>query len=160
MADPLIEKECAAGQCWTPSSARVHHRFSRSTISDTKFLRWFVLLVFCLFKDHCHQHHLDLSTAGDAVPLQRLSRGVACPGQRHPWTHGRCKLLPGNLQHHLHLHTYLQFHLHLQYFQLDGLLHFCEVRCASLIDLDTIVSYYIHAKVTTNHCLFLHSCKR
>ena len=31
--------------------------------------------------------------------------------------------------------------------QLDGLLHFCEVRCASLIDLDTIVSYYIHAKV-------------
>lgn len=33
------------------------------------------------------------------------------------------------------------------FFQLDGLLHFCEVRCASLIDLDTIVSYYIHAKV-------------
>ena len=32
--------------------------------------------------------------------------------------------------------------------QLDGLLHFCEVRCASLIDLDTIVSYYIHAKVS------------
>ena len=24
---------------------------------------------------------------------------------------------------------------------------YCEVRCASLIDLDTIVSYYIHAKV-------------
>lgn len=33
------------------------------------------------------------------------------------------------------------------FFQLDGLLHYCEVRCASLIDLDTIVSYYIHAKV-------------
>ena len=33
------------------------------------------------------------------------------------------------------------------FFQLDGLLHFCELRCASLIDLDTIVSYYIHAKV-------------
>lgn len=34
------------------------------------------------------------------------------------------------------------------FFQLDGLLHYCEVRCASLIDLDTIVSYYIHAKVS------------
>ena len=33
------------------------------------------------------------------------------------------------------------------FFQLDGLLHYCEVRCASLIDLDNIVSYYIHAKV-------------
>jgi len=33
------------------------------------------------------------------------------------------------------------------FFQLDGLLHYCEVRCASLINLDTIVSYYIHAKV-------------
>jgi len=33
------------------------------------------------------------------------------------------------------------------FFQLEGLLHFCEVRCADLIDLDTIVSYYIHAKV-------------
>ena len=35
------------------------------------------------------------------------------------------------------------------FFQLDGLLHYCEVRCASLIDLDNIVSYYIHAKVYT-----------
>ena len=34
------------------------------------------------------------------------------------------------------------------FFQLDGLLHYCEVRCASLIDLDNIVSYYIHAKVS------------
>jgi hypothetical protein len=33
------------------------------------------------------------------------------------------------------------------FFQLDGLLHYCEYRCADLIDLDTIVSYYIHAKV-------------
>ena len=33
------------------------------------------------------------------------------------------------------------------FFQLDGLLQYCEVRCASLIDLDNIVSYYIHAKV-------------
>merc|ERR1712013_591199 len=36
------------------------------------------------------------------------------------------------------------------FFQLDGLLHFCEVRCASLIDLDTTVSYYIHAKGSRN----------
>ena len=48
--------------------------------------------------------------------------------------------------------------------QLDGLLHFCEVRCASLIDLDTIVSYYIHAKVGLVFNLqqilrdFLHIC--
>jgi hypothetical protein len=34
------------------------------------------------------------------------------------------------------------------FFQLDGLLHYCEYRCADLIDLDTIVSYYIHAKVS------------
>ena len=34
------------------------------------------------------------------------------------------------------------------FFQLEGLLHYCEVRCASLIDLDNIVSYYIHAKVS------------
>ena len=33
------------------------------------------------------------------------------------------------------------------FFQLEGLLHYCEYRCADLIDLDTIVSYYIHAKV-------------
>ena len=37
--------------------------------------------------------------------------------------------------------------------QLEGLLHFCEVRCADLIDLDTIVSYYIHAKVHINTVL-------
>jgi len=34
------------------------------------------------------------------------------------------------------------------FFQLEGLLHYCETRCADLIDLDTIVSYYIHAKVS------------
>ncbi|XP_023349205.1 ankyrin repeat and BTB/POZ domain-containing protein 2 [Eurytemora carolleeae] len=33
------------------------------------------------------------------------------------------------------------------FFQLEGLLHYCEVECSKLIDLDTIVSYYIHAKV-------------
>ncbi|XP_059487328.1 ankyrin repeat and BTB/POZ domain-containing protein 2 isoform X2 [Neocloeon triangulifer] len=33
------------------------------------------------------------------------------------------------------------------FFQLDGLLRFCEAQCASLVDLDNIVSMYIHAKV-------------
>lgn len=33
------------------------------------------------------------------------------------------------------------------FFQLDGLLHYCEIRCAELINPETIVSYYIHAKV-------------
>ena len=41
------------------------------------------------------------------------------------------------------------------FFQLDGLLHYCEVRCASLIDLDNIVSYYIHAKVRVSTVLLL-----
>ena len=36
------------------------------------------------------------------------------------------------------------------FFQLDGLLHYCEIRCAELINPETIVSYYIHAKVTNN----------
>ena len=35
------------------------------------------------------------------------------------------------------------------FFQLDGLLHYCEIRCAELINPETIVSYYIHAKVTS-----------
>ncbi|BET01837.1 BTB/POZ domain [Nesidiocoris tenuis] len=33
------------------------------------------------------------------------------------------------------------------FFQLDGLLHFCEAKCSKAIDLDNIVSMYIHAKV-------------
>ncbi|QQP56980.1 Uncharacterized protein FKW44_001827 [Caligus rogercresseyi] len=33
------------------------------------------------------------------------------------------------------------------FFQLPGLLETCEARCADLIDLDNIVSFYIHAKV-------------
>ncbi|XP_037071069.1 ankyrin repeat and BTB/POZ domain-containing protein 2-like [Pollicipes pollicipes] len=33
------------------------------------------------------------------------------------------------------------------FFQLDRLLRFCEARCAKLVDLDNIVSMYIHAKV-------------
>lgn len=33
------------------------------------------------------------------------------------------------------------------FFQLDGLLRFCEARCSSMVDLDSIASMYIHAKV-------------
>ncbi|XP_063224309.1 ankyrin repeat and BTB/POZ domain-containing protein 2 [Bacillus rossius redtenbacheri] len=33
------------------------------------------------------------------------------------------------------------------FFQLDGLLRFCEAQCSSMVDLDNIVSLYIHAKV-------------
>lgn len=33
------------------------------------------------------------------------------------------------------------------FFQLPGLLRHCETLCTQLVDLDTIVSYYIHAKV-------------
>lgn len=34
------------------------------------------------------------------------------------------------------------------FFQLDGLLQYCEVQCSTMIDLDNIVSMYIHAKVS------------
>ncbi|XP_076304276.1 ankyrin repeat and BTB/POZ domain-containing protein 2-like isoform X2 [Tachypleus tridentatus] len=33
------------------------------------------------------------------------------------------------------------------FFQLDGLLRFCEARCSKFVDLDNVVSMYIHAKV-------------
>jgi ankyrin repeat/BTB/POZ domain-containing protein 2 len=33
------------------------------------------------------------------------------------------------------------------FFQLDGLLRYCENRCASMLALDNVVSMYIHAKV-------------
>jgi len=36
------------------------------------------------------------------------------------------------------------------FFQLDGLLQYCEVQCSTMIDLDNIVSMYIHAKVRAN----------
>uniref|UniRef100_A0A0K2T3F0 BTB domain-containing protein n=1 Tax=Lepeophtheirus salmonis TaxID=72036 RepID=A0A0K2T3F0_LEPSM len=39
------------------------------------------------------------------------------------------------------------------FFQLPGLLETCEARCADLIDLDNIVSYYIHAKVYSANSL-------
>lgn len=40
------------------------------------------------------------------------------------------------------------------FFQLDGLLRFCESKCSTFVDLDNIVSMYIHAKVKT-YCLDL-----
>jgi ankyrin repeat/BTB/POZ domain-containing protein 2 len=30
---------------------------------------------------------------------------------------------------------------------LNGLLRYCEAQCSSMVDLDNIVSMYIHAKV-------------
>lgn len=33
------------------------------------------------------------------------------------------------------------------FFQLDGLLRFCESRSSKLVDLDNVVSMYIHAKI-------------
>lgn len=36
------------------------------------------------------------------------------------------------------------------FFQLDGLLRFCEAQCSNMVDLDNIVSMYIHAKVLKN----------
>lgn len=33
------------------------------------------------------------------------------------------------------------------FFQLDGLLRYCEGRCATMLTLDNVVSMYIHAKV-------------
>lgn len=41
------------------------------------------------------------------------------------------------------------------FFQLDGLLRFCESRCSTLVDLDNIVSMYIHAKVDTQSLVVL-----
>lgn len=34
------------------------------------------------------------------------------------------------------------------FFQLDGLLRYCEAQCSGMINLDNIVSMYIHAKVS------------
>ncbi|XP_014278294.1 ankyrin repeat and BTB/POZ domain-containing protein 2 [Halyomorpha halys] len=44
------------------------------------------------------------------------------------------------------------------FFQLDGLLRFCEAQCSNMVDLDNIVSMYIHAKVY-NACQLLEYCQ-
>ena len=52
-----------------------------------------------------------IPTPGDAIPVQRLSRGASRPSQRHPRAHGCRKLLPGHCQlfkvSYLHLHPLL-----------------------------------------------------
>jgi ankyrin repeat/BTB/POZ domain-containing protein 2 len=34
------------------------------------------------------------------------------------------------------------------FFQLDGLLRFCESKCSQTVNIESIVSMYIHAKVS------------
>jgi len=34
------------------------------------------------------------------------------------------------------------------FFQLDGLLRFCESKCSTMVNIESVVSLYIHAKVT------------
>ncbi|XP_011298194.1 ankyrin repeat and BTB/POZ domain-containing protein BTBD11 isoform X2 [Fopius arisanus] len=55
--------------------------------------------------------------------------------------HGGCTTLEVNQSDVLELMAAANF------FQLDGLLRFCESQCSAMIDLDNIVSMYIHAKV-------------
>ncbi|XP_008547704.2 ankyrin repeat and BTB/POZ domain-containing protein 3 [Microplitis demolitor] len=55
--------------------------------------------------------------------------------------HGGCASLEVNQSDVLELMAAANF------FQLDGLLRYCEAQCSSIIDLDNIVSMYIHAKV-------------
>lgn len=55
--------------------------------------------------------------------------------------HGGCATLKVNQSDVLELMAAANF------FQLDGLLRFCEAQCSAMIDLDNIVSTYIHAKV-------------
>ncbi|XP_063980127.1 ankyrin repeat and BTB/POZ domain-containing protein 3 isoform X1 [Diachasmimorpha longicaudata] len=55
--------------------------------------------------------------------------------------HGGCATLEVNQSDVLELMAAANF------FQLDGLLRFCEAQCSAMVDLDNIVSMYIHAKV-------------
>ncbi|XP_043259698.1 ankyrin repeat and BTB/POZ domain-containing protein 2 [Colletes gigas] len=55
--------------------------------------------------------------------------------------HGGCATLEVNQSDVLELMAAANF------FQLDGLLRYCEAQCSSMVDLDNIVSMYIHAKV-------------
>ncbi|XP_011500686.1 PREDICTED: ankyrin repeat and BTB/POZ domain-containing protein 2 isoform X2 [Ceratosolen solmsi marchali] len=55
--------------------------------------------------------------------------------------HGGCATLDVNQSDVLELMAAANF------FQLDGLLRFCEAQCSAMVDLDNIVSMYIHAKV-------------
>ncbi|XP_072745996.1 ankyrin repeat and BTB/POZ domain-containing protein 2 isoform X1 [Anoplolepis gracilipes] len=55
--------------------------------------------------------------------------------------HGGCATLEVNQSDVLELMAAANF------FQLDGLLRYCEAQCSTMVDLDNIVSMYIHAKV-------------
>ncbi|KAK1121680.1 hypothetical protein K0M31_009991 [Melipona bicolor] len=55
--------------------------------------------------------------------------------------HGGCATLEVNQSDVLELMAAANF------FQLDSLLRYCEAQCSSMVDLDNIVSMYIHAKV-------------
>ena len=37
------------------------------------------------------------------------------------------------------------------FFQLDGLLRFCEAKCSTMVNIESVVSLYIHAKVFTTY---------
>lgn len=55
--------------------------------------------------------------------------------------HGGCATLEVNQSDVLELMAAANF------FQLDGLLRFCEAQCSAMVDHENIVSMYIHAKV-------------
>lgn len=62
--------------------------------------------------------------------------------------HGGCSTLQVNQNDVLELMAAANF------FQLDGLLRFCETQCSTMVELDNIVSMYIHAKVMFTHLFF------
>lgn len=41
------------------------------------------------------------------------------------------------------------------FFQLEGLLRYTELRCAGILDMDNVVTIYIHAKVRVSLSLYL-----
>lgn len=69
-------------------------------------------------------HFLHSFADCDAVPVPGRLPIIRTSTRGHLRTHGGSKL-----------------------FQLDGLLCYCESRCASMLALDNVVSMYIHAKV-------------
>lgn len=64
--------------------------------------------------------------------------------------HGGCATLEVNQSDVLELMAAANF------FQLDGLLRYCEAQCSTMVDLDNIVSMYIHAKVYFYNNIFLY----
>ena len=61
--------------------------------------------------------------------------------------HGGCATLEVNQSDVLELMAAANF------FQLDSLLRYCEAQCSSMVDLDNIVSMYIHATVFSLNCI-------